>query len=236
MKNAVDPDSQPSRFPLVEAASDHALLVTFGEVVDVRLHAAVRRLFVSLQTLPGRGVTNLHPAYASLLIDFDPLQIGTEELSTEVRARLAGEPGREPAPGRVVEVPVCYGGARGVDLEAVAAHCGLTPQQVVERHAAREYLVYFLGFSPGFPYLGDLDPALATPRLPSPRKLVPAGSVGIGGAQTGIYPTASPGGWRIIGQTPYRLFDPLRHPPALLEIGDRVRFRPISEREFGGAA
>ncbi len=125
---------------------------------------------------------------------------------------------------RRVEVPVVYGGEFGPDLEFVARHNGLSPEEVIRRHTARDYPVYLVGFTPGFPYLGGLDETIAAPRLSSPRPRVPAGSVGIAGQQTGIYSVDSPGGWRLIGWTPLRLFDPLRHPPALLAPGDVVRF------------
>lgn len=131
-----------------------------------------------------------------------------------------------PPPGRLVEIPVHYGGSDGPDIDAVAKHTGLSVDALIERHSAAEYTVYFLGFQPGFAYLGGLDPALATPRRKDPRVTVPAGSVGIGGEQTGVYPTASPGGWQLIGRTSAVLFDPNRDPPSLLEPGDRVRFVP----------
>jgi KipI family sensor histidine kinase inhibitor len=136
--------------------------------------------------------------------------------------------GDETQPPRLVELPVLYGGADGPDLDAVAAQAGLSPAEVIERHAAGDYAVAMLGFAPGFPYLLGLDPALATPRLQTPRTRVAAGSVGIGGAQTGIYPRPGPGGWRIIGRTSAVLFDPGRSSPSLLLPGDRVRFRPAS--------
>ncbi|MGH6636095.1 MAG: 5-oxoprolinase subunit PxpB [Gammaproteobacteria bacterium] len=132
---------------------------------------------------------------------------------------------RELSPRRV-EIPVDYGGGAGPDLEEVARHCGLSVREVIERHAVADYTVYFLGFQPGFAYLGGLDPLIATPRRAEPRLAVPAGSVGIGGAQTGIYPAVTPGGWQIIGHTPLALFDPARQPPTLLLPGDQVRFVP----------
>lgn len=219
-------------WPRVEAASDHSLLVSLAALPDARAHQQVQRLFVSLRAAPPPGVLNLHPAYASLLVDFDPLGVRVAGLEDEIRRRLESASVSATVPPRLVEIPVCYGGEWGPDLEAVAAHCGLAPLQVTERHSAPEYLVSFLGFAPGFPYLSGLDPALATPRLASPRKHVAEGSVAIGGAQAGIYPSASPGGWRIIGRTPLRLFDPHRPSAALLEMGDRLRFRPVSLEEF----
>jgi KipI family sensor histidine kinase inhibitor len=223
---------EESEFPRVEAASDHSLLVSWGASIDTGAHERVRGLFLGLrETLPA-GVLNLHPAYASLLVDFDPLRAVAFELAEEIRRRLGAVSVTASAPARLIDVPVCYGGELGPDLEAVAEHCGLSAGGVIERHAAAEYLVAFLGFSPGFPYLSGLDPALATPRLAAPRTHVPGGSVAIGGAQAGIYPAASPGGWRIIGRTPLRLFDAHRDPPALLQMGDRVRFRPAPLEEF----
>ena len=200
--------------------------------MDAGAHERVRSVFLLLREALPAGVLNLHPAYASLLVDFDPLRVAAAELGDEIRRRLGAVSVTASAAARLVEVPVCYGGGLGPDLEAVAAHCGLSEGEVIARHAAAEYLVAFLGFSPGFPYLSGLDPALATPRLAAPRTHVPGGSVAIGGAQAGVYPAASPGGWRIIGRTPVRLFDARRDPPALLQMGDRVRFCPVSLEEF----
>ncbi len=141
-------------------------------------------------------------------------------------AKPVNAAGSRAAESRLVEIPVRYGGEFGPDLADVARHTGLTPERVVEMHAAAEYLVYFLGFAPGFAYLGGLPPELATPRLSAPRKRVPAGSVAIGGNQTGVYPIESPGGWRIIGHTDAKLFDPNAAEPVLLRMGDRLRFVP----------
>jgi inhibitor of KinA len=136
------------------------------------------------------------------------------------------------APGPLIEIPVCYGGELGPDLDIVASHTQLAPEEVIARHAQPDYLVYMVGFAPGFPYLGGLDARLATPRRARPRPLVPAGAVGIAGLQTGIYSLPTPGGWRLIGRTPLRLFDPSRAQPSLLQAGDRLRFVPISMQEF----
>jgi KipI family sensor histidine kinase inhibitor len=199
-------------------ASDHSLLVRFGDQISIETHGRVRSF---MRWFRAPGVRNLHPAYSSVLISFDPLRTTHEELAALAR-EAAGD---APAPAaRLVEIPVCYGGELGPDLADVARLNGLTPERVIEIHSSAEYLVYFLGFSPGFPYLGGLPAAIATPRLDAPRTLVPAGSVAIGGNQAGVYPVASPGGWRIIGRTPLELFRADREPPALLEMGDRVRF------------
>ena len=209
--------------PAFLAASDDALLVRFGTAIAPHFHQQVRTLFLGLERAASTAIRNLHPAYASLLIRFDPGIADHATIEDLARSLLAGEPPELPAT-RTVEVPVCYGGTYGPDLADVSRHCGIAEDEVIARHCAGRYLVYFLGFSPGFPYLGGLDPALATPRLASPRVLVPAGSVAIGGAQTGIYPAASSGGWRLIGRTPLRFFDSAREPPCLLAIGDEVRF------------
>lgn len=215
--------------PRFLAASDDALLVRFGTEISMAHHRRVRALTAALEGAALPAVRNLHPAYASLLIRFDPLRTDHAALEAAVVGLLARA--EVPAVPRAIEIPVCYGGDFGPDLAAVAEHCRLEPQEVIARHSAPEYLVYFLGFSPGFPYLGGMDPALATPRLPAPRTRVPAGSVAIGGAQTGVYPVATPGGWRVIGRTPLRLFDAGREDPALVRMGDQVRFVPIDTAE-----
>ncbi|HTT62545.1 MAG TPA: 5-oxoprolinase subunit PxpB [Bryobacteraceae bacterium] len=211
-------------------ASDRALLLVFDDRISLAAHRDVLRLTPLLRTV--RGVTNVHPAYASILVDFDPRVIrhaGVEQAATEIFAQAAGAAFPEP---RTVEVPVLYGGENGPDLESVAALTGHTPDEVVAIHSGAGYLVYFLGFSPGFPYLGGLPESIAAPRLETPRKRVPAGSVAIGGRQTGVYPLASPGGWRIIGRTPLHLFDAAADPPALLQMGDHVRFVPLAKGVF----
>ena len=204
----------------LRAASDRSLLVTFAEEPS----AAIAGLMRNLEGLP--GILNLHPAYASVLVEFDPRLHSHAEIESLVRRRTDDRflSSVSVSPPRLVEIPVHYGGLYGPDLADVARHAGLSPERVVEIHSSAAYLVHFLGFSPGFPYLGGLPPALATPRLEVPRKLVPAGSVAIGGRQTGVYPMASPGGWRIIGRTPLRLFEPGADPPVLLQMGDHVRF------------
>jgi len=174
-------------------------------------------------------VREVVPGMNNLTITFDPLAADADALAAQLAAawREAAEAAEAPdaaSAGRDIEIPVEYGGAAGPDLDAVAAHTGLTAQQVIERHAAGRYVVFFVGFQPGFAYMGGLDAALHTPRRSEPRVAVPAGSVGIGGAQTGVYPAASPGGWQLIGRTALALFDPAGDPPTLLLPGDRVRF------------
>ena len=208
-------------------ASDRSLLVSFATGISLDAHVAVARLTRALHAT--RGILNLHPAYNSLLIDFDPRLLTHPQVEALACERFAAEAASAPPSPRLIEIPVEYGGECGPDLAAVASHTGLSEARVIELHAASEYLIYFLGFATFFPYLGGLPPELATPRLSAPRARVPAGSIAIGGAQAGIYPLASPGGWRLIGRTPVRLFDPEAAPPPLLRMGDRIRFVPVRE-------
>jgi len=223
------------------AASDCALLVYFDtpasgppqhHQIDTATHEHVRRLVRLLESEPITGVRNLHPGYCSVLVNFDARRLRHEEVEERLAAYIERmEKVALPEP-RDVEIPVCYGGEYGPDLQDVAAQRGLTPERVVELHSGRHYIVYFLGFVPGFAYLGELAAELVTPRLPAPRKSVPAGSVGIAKNQTGVYPVSTPGGWRLIGRTPVAMFQPDRKEMSRLAIGDRVRFVPITSKEF----
>lgn len=212
--------------PIFSPAGDSAILIRFGDRIDLeinrRAHALARR--IAAGPLPGIG--EAVPGYTTLLVQYDPLRLEYER-ALEWLWVQAGQAVDEPLPApRRVTVPVRYGGEYGPDLEFVAEHCRLSPGEVVRLHSGGEYPVFFLGFTPGFPYLGGLDPRLAAPRLATPRTRVPAGSVGIAGPQTGIYSVDSPGGWRLIGWTPLRLFDPGADPPARLAPGDLVTFIP----------
>lgn len=208
---------------------DSAVTVEFGSVIDESLNAAVHAFAAAAENLP--AIQEVVPTYRSATVHYDPAELSYPQL-LEKLAPLAASAGAARAEGPVVEIPVLYGGAYGPDLPEVAAHCGITPQQVVELHSAPDYRIYMLGFTPGFPYLGGMDPRLATPRRQEPRVRIPAGSVGIAGAQTGVYPIQSPGGWQLIGRTPLRLFDPARERPILLEAGQRIRFVPITQEEY----
>ena len=211
--------------PRVVPLGDRALLVTLGDRIDSRLHAVVLGLERTLRGAPVPGVLELVPAYASLTVHFDPFATEPERLERWIRETLGrvGAGGEAAPPGRLHSIPVRYDGP---DLDEVARRTGLPVSEVIARHTAREYRVYLLGFVPGWAYLGDLDPALVLPRRAEPRTRVPAGSVAIAGEQTGIYPCVTPGGWHLIGSTTVRLFDPALTPPALLAVGDRVRFVP----------
>lgn len=210
----LSPMTQLSLHPLGEAA----LCCTLPPPVSLEQQQRIWQLAAGLAQLD--GVLGLTPGMNNLTLSFDPLRTEAAALEQAVLA-LWARPARRQQLGRRVEIPVRYDGP---DLADVAAHCGLSTDEVVRRHTAVEYVVYFIGFQPGFAYLGGLDEALHTPRRAEPRVSVPAGSVGIGGAQTGIYPLATPGGWQLIGRTALPLFDPQAEPPTLLAPGDRVRF------------
>jgi KipI family sensor histidine kinase inhibitor len=213
-------------------ASDQSLLIYFGKQVTLDAHQRVREFLHSLELEPVAGIRNLHPAYCSVLVDFDALKLSHGELEAILRDYLARMKTTDLPAVREVEIPTCYGGEFGPDLNDVAALHGMTPAQAIELHASVTYIAYFLGFVPGFAYLGELPEALATPRLAAPRRSTPRGSVGIAGNQTGVYPLATPGGWRLIGRTPIAMFRPDRADMSFLSIGDRVRFTPISIEQF----
>ena len=220
--------------PAIEALADDAWLLQLGDTIDAATNARVHALAAAVRAAAPAWLRDLVPGYASLGAFFDTSAITADDAREWLLEQFAGLPDTPP-PGetaRVVEVPVAYGDEFGPDLESAAAELGLSPQVLAQRHAAGDYVVAMIGFAPGFPYLSGLEPTLALPRLATPRTLVPAGSVAIGGAQTGIYPRESPGGWRLIGRTPLALFDPHRTSPALLSPGDRVRFRAIDGHEF----
>lgn len=228
-KARFDTASDDLRF---QPASDQSLLIYFDQRITITAHEQVRKLLHSLEAEPIAGVRNMHPAFCSLLVKFDPLKWRHDALEKELRKYLVRlEKVKLPKP-REVRIPVCYGGELGPDLDDVAALHQTTPEQIVKLHSSASYLVYFLGFVPGFAYLAELPKELVTPRLPSPRKRVPAGSVGIAGNQTGVYPFETPGGWRLLGRTPVSMFRTDREALSLVSIGDRVRFVPISPERY----
>lgn len=219
-----------------EPLAEDAWLLRFGETIDVEVNAHVLATAARLQA--ELAEVECVPAYASLLLCFDPARwlddaghFSARRLQDAIDAVLRSSVTHETAP-RELTIPVCYGGEAGEDLDAVAAYARLSPEEVIVRHTGVTYRVAMLGFAPGFPYLLGLDPALAMPRRSDPRMRVPAGSVAIGGQQTGIYPQELPGGWQLIGRTPLRLFDVTAESPSLLQPGDHVRFRAIDEREY----
>ena len=214
------------------AASDQALLVYLGEEIGLASHQRVCKLLRLLQEEPIAWLRNLQPAYCSLLVSFDPSQVDHREVETTLRRYDQRAEKMALPQTRTVEIPVCYGGEFGPDLDELAATHKLSALRVIELHTSRTYRAYFLGFAPGFAYLGDLASEIATPRLATPRKKVAAGSVGIAGTQTAVYPFATPGGWRLIGRTPLEMFRKDREPMGSISMGDEVRFRAITREEF----
>lgn len=225
----------------ISPLGDTALRVQLGESIDETTHARVQAAFAAIESAALPGVRELVPAYTTLTLHYDPLAVAGAGappgnlagwLGQRVEQAIAGAGKAKVAKRAAVEVPVCYGGEAGPDLERVATHAGLSAEQVAKRHAAADYWVAMVGFAPGFPYLIGLPRELATPRQARPRTRVPAGSVGIAGEQTGIYPLATPGGWNLIGRTCVRLFDPTLDPPTKLQVGDRVKFRAVTREEL----
>lgn len=223
---------RPTPLFRIVPASDSSILVSFAEGMSIENSHRVHQLFRQLYQLRDHRIRNLHPAYSSLLIDFDPLHTDHSEMTLLVEKVLQTLDTTRKTVGREVRIPVCYEGEFAPDLNAVAAKTGLPVEEVIRLHATADYVVAFLGFSPGFGYLSGLPERLNVPRRATPRKVVAAGSVGIAGIQTGIYPIQSPGGWQIIGRTPALVFHPDEGPPTLLEPGDIVHFVPISSAEF----
>jgi inhibitor of KinA len=214
---------------------DSALLVELGDKIDSAINHRVHALNALLQANSIAGIIETVPAYCTLLIHYDPLILTFDQVTHWVKDKmnqLDDSLNRKP---RQLEVPVRYGGASGPDLEAVAVSKGISIADVIRIHSEREYTVYMMGFTPGFPYLGTLDERIIMPRLETPRTMVKAGSVAIAGSQTGIYPLDSPGGWHLIGWTPLKLFDPTSDSPFLFSPGDIVKFIPLeSDSELSG--
>ena len=216
----------------IRPEGDSALLIVFGTEISRDTHRLVSAAARRVREQGIRGVVDMIPAFVSLLVCYDPRVISCGALRARLETILQAEAETRETAGRVFEIPVCYGGEFGPDLPFIASHAGLTEREVVDIHTSRDYLVYMLGFLPGFCYLGGLDERIHTPRLETPRLKIPAGSVGIGGSQTGIYPLESPGGWRLLGKTPVRTWDPDRDVPILMQAGDSIRFVEITAAEF----
>ena len=223
-----------------EPLGDRAITITLGDAIDEATNRRVRAISALLDAHALPCIVDQVPAFASVTVHYEPLLVDCgeddgspyERLVMTLEGMLSTVHEDEVPPAHVVEIPVCYGGDLGPDLDDVAQQHGISVDDVIRIHSSGDYLVYMVGFMPGFAYLGGLAPALVTPRRSTPRTAVPAGTVGIGGQQTGVYPLVSPGGWNLIGRTPLRIFDVGRENPSLLEAGDRVRFVPISRKDF----
>jgi len=211
---------------------DRGLLLEFGDEISREINEKVRRMALAIQAEAIEGIIETVPTYRSLLIIYNPTTLSIEDLKK--RLDLIEEGLREtplPEP-KLISIPVVYGGIYGPDLEGVAKYLQSSPEEVIRLHCSQPYLIYMIGFMPGYPYMGELPQALVIPRLKTPRLIVPKGSVAIAQRQTGIYSMESPGGWQILGRTPVELFDPEKDPPALLQMGDFVQFYPVTEKEF----
>ena len=217
--------------PVFRPAGDQALVVELGDSIEPETNRRVRNLLLAIEKAEVPGVFDLVPTYRSLLVYYDPTAVSAEQVQSDLEGLESDLDEMTLESPQVVQLPTMYGGEYGPDLEFVAEHAGLSTEDVVSIHSGTDYLVYMMGFSPGFPYLGGLSDQLVTPRLDTPRGKIPAGSVGIADSQTGVYPVASPGGWRLIGRTPLDLFSPDRDPPALLSAGNYVRFVPVATED-----
>lgn len=211
---------------------DKSLIVEFGNSISPEINKKIRNMYLAIENSGLDGLGEMVPTYRSLLISYNPLKINYNNLCDRLREYEENLNDVSSEPAKVVEIPTIYGGEYGADMEFVAQHNNLSIDEVVKIHSSRNYLIYMLGFTPGFPYLGGMSEKIETPRLKTPRTKIPAGSVGIAGKQTGIYPIDSPGGWQLIGRTPVKLYDPFGEPPVLLNAGDYVRFVPIDEKKY----
>ena len=218
--------------PEYRVMGDRSLLVELGNEIHVSVHERVRRLFLAVKQASLSTLLDAVPGYCSLLLVFDPSTTTSDQIRKTIEGLFLELDELELPEPTNIEIPVVYGSEYGPDLGRVASYHKTTPENVIRRHTQTGYRVYMIGFTPGFPYMGELPENLETPRKKTPRTAVPRGSVGLAQKQTGIYPAQSPGGWQIIGRTPLKLFDPLKNPPSLLEMGDRVRFFRISEEEM----
>lgn len=219
--------------PTISPVGDRAISIDFGQVIDPTINRHIRQTIERIKELQLEGIIELVPTYCALLVEYNAMLYSYSEICKIIEPTL--EEGMTNTTNElvtVVEVPTVYGGEFGPDLSFVASHNHLSEDEVISIHSGTDYLVYMLGFIPGFTYLGGMDPRIATPRLSSPRTLIPAGSVGIAGEQTGTYPSDSPGGWQIIGRTPVTMYDMSKAQAALLKAGDYVRYVPIDESEF----
>ncbi len=211
---------------------DTSLTVEFGNEISEAINHDIRAYKIALEKAGLPGIVELVPTYRSLMVHYDPAVLPYQKLRERLEKLLDDMGEIEIPPSPVLEIPVLYGGEMGPDLPFVAEHAGLSEEEVIRIHSSTEYLIYMLGFTPGFTYLGGMSEKIATPRLKQPRVKIPAGSVGIAGTQTGVYPIDSPGGWQLIGRTPVKMYDPDRETPILPEAGQYIKFYPVTQEEY----
>lgn len=218
--------------PEILPSGDSSILVRFGEQISESINRKVITFQNNLEMKNIHGVIETIPAYASLLIIYNPLIVSYKDIFHQI-GKILKEPATEKAvKSRTITVPVCYDTSLGLDLQEVSEHTGLSIDEIIKIHTASTYYVFMLGFVPGFPYLGEIDERIACPRKASPRQVVPEGSVGLAGRQTGIYPIESPGGWQIIGRTPLKIFNPVNENIFPIQAGDHIQFKSIDLKEF----
>lgn len=213
-------------------SGDSGLILEIGNKISQDVNKKIRALSYCIEKNKFNEIVEIIPTYTAILVIYNSIKSSYEELVEKLKSLENSMNNIELPPAEVVHIPTLYGGEYGMDLENVADHNGLTLEEVIDIHNSTNYLVYMIGFTPGFPYLGGMSEKIATPRLKTPREKIPGGSVGIAGSQTGVYPIDSPGGWQIIGRTPLKLFDPDRKPSVLLRAGQYLKFDPITEEEY----
>lgn len=213
-------------------AGDSAIVMEFGDTIEKEINARIAAVVENLKNKKIDGILDILPTYRSILINYDPVKISYGEMMDILKGLSKADPNKQSDEVRLIEIPTLYGGEYGPDIDFVAENAKMSKEEVIKIHSGTDYLVYMMGFIPGFTYLGGLDERIATPRLKSPRLKIDPGSVGIAGSQTGMYPLESPGGWQLIGRTPLKLFDDTKEPPVFIQAGNYIRYVPIDQKEY----